>query len=305
VNPVSIDFSIVVPTYNRPHVLEGCLSALAALDYAPGRFEVVVVDDGGGEPLDAIAARCRERLNLQLVRQPNAGPAAARNRGVAAARGTWLAFTDDDCRPAADWLRALAQRLAERPDCVIGGHTRNGLGENLCSATSQLIQDVVYRHYNARPEDARFLATNNLALPRELFRRLGGFDVSFLTSEDRDFCDRCVAAGVRLLYAPECIVEHRHALSFLGFCSQHFHYGRGAFRFHERQRGRHSSDTWTKTSFHADVGNWLLHPFTQVAPRQWPGLAALLFSWQAMNLAGFTVEATRSLALRSQSLPPP
>ena len=296
-----MDFSIVVPTYNRPRLLEGCLGALAALDYPPDRFEVVVVDDGGVQPLDAIAARGRERLHLQLVRQPNAGPAAARNRGVEAARGTWLAFTDDDCRPAADWLRALAHRLTELPGSVVGGRTVNGLDDNLCSTMSQLIQDVVYRHYNARPDDARFFAANNLAMPRALFRRLGGFDMSFTTSEDRDFCDRCVAAGVRMHYAAECIVEHRHALSFLEFCNQHFHYGRGAFRFHQRQRERHSRDTWTKTAFHLDMSNWLLHPFTQVAPRQWPGLAALLFSWQAMNLAGFVVEAASHSALRPHS----
>jgi GT2 family glycosyltransferase len=299
----TVDFSIVVPTYNRPFELEGCLSALAALDYPPDRFEVIVVDDGSAEPLAAVGAPGADRLNLRLIRQENAGPAAARNRGVEEARGTWLAFTDDDCHPDADWLAALARRLKERPGCVVGGRTVNGLPDNLCSTMSQIIVDVVYRHYNARPDDARFFASNNLAMPRELFRRIGGFDESFTTSEDRDFCDRCRACEVQMIYASECVVRHRHALSFPGFCKQHFHYGRGAFRFHKCQLQRHSRETWTKTSFHMDMRNWLVYPFSQVAPRQWPGLATLLFSWQGMNLAGFMVEAARSLAVRPRWLP--
>lgn len=47
----------------------------------------------------------------------------------------------------------------------------------------------------------------------------------------------------------------------------------------------------------------LVYPFSQVAPRQWPSLATLLFSWQGMNLAGFMVEAARSLAVRPHWLP--
>ncbi len=291
-----VDFSVIVPTCNRPRELEACLTALAALHYAADRFEVIVVDDGSAEPAGTAVALFRNRLNVSVVRQENAGPAAARNRGVEHARGAWLAFTDDDCLPDADWLQTLACRLEERADCLVGGHTANGLTDNLCSAMSQIIVDVVYRYYNVRAEQALFLTTNNLAMPRDLFQMIGGFDEAFTTSEDRDFCDRCLCSGLRMLYAPECVVYHRHSLSYRSFCRQHFNYGRGAFRFLRGQVQRRSRHTWIRTAFHLNVHNWLLYPFSRVRPHRWPGLAALLFSWQVMNFAGFMVEAARSMA---------
>ena len=299
----AFDFSIVVPTYNRPAQLEACLLALAVLDYPKERFEVIVVDDGSAEPLSALVERFRDRLDLSLLRQANAGPAAARNRGAEAARGNWLAFTDDDCRPAPAWLSVLACQLAAWPGEVVGGRTLNGLTDNLCSTMSQIIVDVVYRYYNPRAEAARFFASNNLAMPRELFLRMGGFDSAFTTSEDRDLCDRLTDAGVRMRYAPDCVVEHRHALSLWDYCHQHFHYGRGAFRFHRGQLERRSRDTWSKTGFHLDLRNWLVYPFTQVAPRQWPGIGLLLCLWQLMNTAGFAIEAASHVARRQSRLP--
>jgi len=290
-----VDFSIIVPTFNRPRQLEDCLSALTALRYAVDRFEVIVVDDGSAEPVGRAVALFGNLLNVSVVRQENAGPAAARNRGVEHARGAWLAFTDDDCLPNADWLQTLACRLDKRPNCVVGGHTVNGLSDNLCSAMSQIIIDVVYRYYNVRPEQALFFATNNLAMSREIFHKVGGFDASFTTAEDRDFCDRCLCSGIQLVYAPECVVYHRHSLSYLSFCRQHFNYGRGAFRFLRGQVQRHSRHKWIKTGFHLSVQNWLLYPFSRVRPHQWPGLAVLLFSWQVTNLFGFLAEAASSI----------
>ena len=289
----TLDFSIVVPTFNRPVQLASCLSALANLDYPHDRYEVILVDDGSSTPVASVAEVFRDRLDLVLLRQENAGPSAARNRGAAHARGTWLAFTDDDCQPHPAWLGQLAAALAGASDFVVGGRTVNGLPTNIYSTVSQLIVDVVYRHYNAEPEDAQFFATNNLALPRALFGQLGGLDEAFTTSEDRDLCDRCKAAGVQLRYAPDAVVEHRHALSLATFCRQHFGYGRGAFRFHQAQVSRGSHHTADKAHFHLNFGNWMVYPFTKVEPRRWPGVAALLACWQVTNLVGFVAERVR------------
>lgn len=63
------NFSIVIPTYNRPEQLVVCLQACARLDYHRDRFEVIVVDDGGATPLDEIVARFHGVLTLKLLRQ--------------------------------------------------------------------------------------------------------------------------------------------------------------------------------------------------------------------------------------------
>jgi glycosyltransferase involved in cell wall biosynthesis len=140
-------FSIIIPTYNRTAQLTNCLHSLTLLDYPRNCFEVIVVNDGGETKLEAIADTFRNQINLNLITQPHSGPAAARNTGAAKAKGEFLAFTDDDCIPSPDWLQVLASHFAEMPDYIIGGRTINLLAKNVYSTMSQLIIDVVYRHY--------------------------------------------------------------------------------------------------------------------------------------------------------------
>jgi glycosyltransferase involved in cell wall biosynthesis len=278
--------SVVVPTLDRPRRLACCLEALASLDYPAPRLEVLVVDDGGREPLAAVVAPFTERLSLTLHRQRNAGPAAARNAGAARAGGEILAFTDDDCEPSPDWLRILVDRLRNMPGSAAGGRTANGLPGNLYSSASQLIVDLVYSYYNADPANGRFLTANNLALWADGFRSLGGFDERFRTSEDREFCDRWRHSGRHLQYVPEAVVYHSHHLTFGDFWRQHLGYGRGAFRY-SRARARRGSG-----GLLADMGFQLRLPGTAAAavvahaPRRGT-TAGLLLLWQAANVLGY------------------
>jgi glycosyltransferase involved in cell wall biosynthesis len=283
-------FSIVVPTYDRPRELARCLASLVRLDYPRDRFEVIVVDDGNPTPPGAAVDPFRADLDVTVLGQSHAGPAAARNRGAAQARGRFLAFTDDDCTPAPDWLRTLAARFAKAPDVAIGGRTRNAVPANPYSAASQLLVAYLYDYYNADPDRARFVASNNLAVPTDRFRAVGGFDPSppRAAGEDREFCDRWLCHGSRLVYAPEVLVDHAHVLTFRTFCRQHFSYGRGAFYF-RRLRGRRSAAgiELEPPSFYLDLPKY---PFSRARPLQAPRLAALLLVSQAANAAGFAWE---------------
>jgi glycosyltransferase involved in cell wall biosynthesis len=140
-------FSIVVPTYQRPGQLAACLQSLTYLDYSRADFEVIVVDDGSAMPTDKVVQPFRDQLEVVLLRQANAGPAAARNTGAARARGTFLAFTDDDCTPAPQWLQALAKHFATSPDYAIGGQTHNALPANPYATASQLLISYLYAYY--------------------------------------------------------------------------------------------------------------------------------------------------------------
>ncbi|MBA3560299.1 MAG: glycosyltransferase [Gemmatimonadaceae bacterium] len=106
-------FSVVIPTYARPQQLAACLDALAAVDFARDRFEVVVSDDGSPESPEQRVAAMRDLLAVRLIRGAHSGPASARNRGAVNSRGRYLVFIDDDCLPTAGWLAALEQRFAE------------------------------------------------------------------------------------------------------------------------------------------------------------------------------------------------
>jgi len=285
-------FTIVIPTYGRPRQLADCLRSLSALDYPHDRFEVLVVDDGGDTPLGSVIAPFETELDVSLIRQPNAGPSTARNTGAERARGEFLAFTDDDCQVEPDWLSALERVLVESPECMVGGRTINA-SPGICSTTSQLIVDVVYRHYNADPEHASFVASNNMALPVREFREVDGFDPTFRYAEDRDLCDRWRHRGKGIVYSAAARVRHVRPMNALAFWRQHFVYGRGAERFNRIRAARGSGNMLVESRFHLDVRNWLWYPLTQVPLREVPSVAALLGVWQVANLAGFIWEKVR------------
>lgn len=279
-------FSIVIPTYNRPERLLNCLRAIAQLDYPRDRFEVIVVDDGSKTPLDEAVAPLRDRIDLKLIRQENAGPATARNRGAAEAQGEFLAFTDDDCQPTADWLTQFAASFATSPQAMLGGKTINALSTNPYSAASQKLIDYLYEYYNPAQGKEAFFASNNIAMPTANFRALNGFDVSFplAAAEDRDFCDRW-NKSYPMVYVPEAQIEHYHHLSLASFWKQHFGYGRGAFCFHQIRSQRKATEIEVEPlSFYF---NLLSYPFSQSFEVSKILISGLFLISQVANVAGF------------------
>ncbi len=233
-------FTIVIPTYGRPKLLAACLQSLTRLDYPQDCFEVIVVDDGSEVLQHDIVYPFHSHLNLVFLERPHAGPASARNYGAAEAKGRYLAFIDDDCTPAHNWLQALSTRFSDSPDCAIVGRTLNALEKNPYSSASQMLVDYFYRCFNSDPSNAQFLTSNNLAFPSRRFHSIGGFDTSFRLAgaEDRDICDRWLHHGYKIIYVPEALVYHANALTCFSFWKQHFNYGRGAFSFHRRRAQR-------------------------------------------------------------------
>ena len=289
-------FSIIIPTYVRPRQLAVCLQSLARLDYPRDCFEVIVVDDGSKSSSDAVVAFFCDRLDVTLLTQTHAGPGAARNTGAARAKGEFLAFTDDDCAPANDWLQALAARFATAPDRGIGGQTLNALADNPYSTASHLLVAYFYTHHNADPDRARFLASNNLAVPAVRFRAIGGFETTYTraAAEDREFCDRWLYYGYRLIYAPEVLVYHAHPLTFRTFFWQHFNYGCGAFGLRQARAQRDQGRIKVEPlSFYL---NLLQYPFSQAQGWRALLLVALLVVSQVANVAGFFWERVNRTA---------
>ncbi len=284
--------SIVIPTYNRPERLADCLESLTNLEYPADRFELVVVDDGSKMSLEPVVERFKDRLEITLLKQENQGPATARNTGAKLAKGDFLAFTDDDCKPAPDWLTHLATRFATAPECMIGGRTLNALSNNLYSTTSQILIDYLYNYYNFDSKRSNFFASNNFALPSDRFQALGGFDTTFplAAGEDREFCDRWLQYGNKMVYAPEVRVYHAHKLTLSSYWRQHFFYGRGAFCFHQvRAKRAHTEIKVEPISFYL---NLLKYPLSQQIPQPKLLLSALLLISQVAGLAGFFWERT-------------
>jgi len=287
-------FSIVIPTYRRPQQLAKCLRSLANLAYPRHSFEVIVVDDDGGRgQTAAVVEAFQGELDVTWLAQSHAGPAAARNTGAARANGTFLAFTDDDCLPDPAWLTGLAAPLTKMANSAVGGRTVNALPENPFSSTSQMIIDFVYAHYNANLNEARFFASNNLAMPAALFRTAGGFDATLTTSEDRDLCDRWLYLGHSMVYAPEAVVHHAHPLTLRTFCRQHFNYGRGACRFYQiRNRVRQQNTSLQAGGFYLGM---LRYPSLRTRGRHALLLTALTLLSQGASAAGLLWERASQL----------
>ncbi|HKQ33568.1 MAG TPA: glycosyltransferase [Thermodesulfobacteriota bacterium] len=277
-------FTIVIPTFGRPKQLKECLDSMSELSYSGEGFEVIVVDDGSKTSLDEIVGAFRKKINVKLIRQDHAGPAAARNRGGNESAGRYLAFTDDDCKPAKDWLSILEAALESNPEILVAGRTINDLPENPYSTTSQLIADFLYSYYNS--DNARFLTSNNMAVAKNQFLKVGGFDISFplAAAEDREFCDRYLFHGYKTLYVPEAVVRHAHPLTLGTFWRQHFNYGKGAHRFHKIRSQRHQDPIMVEpVSFYVSL---LLYP-RKSTRRLSTALSLLIALSQLANASGY------------------
>lgn len=292
-------FSIVVPTFNRPLPLTQCLQSLERLDYPRDCFEVIVVDDGGESSAEAVVSSFSNRLDITLITQTHRGPAAARNNGAQKAGGDFLAFTDDDCSPAPNWLKAFAARFSETPETMFGGRTLNVLPHNSYSAASHFLIEYLYSYYNSDSDQAFFFASNNLSLAAGLFHQIGGFNPTFphAAAEDRDFCERWLRHGFRMAYAPEALIYHAHRLTLHSFCKQQLNYGRGAFRFHQL-RARRQFD-------HLRLGplpfyvNMLHYSLSKTRRPQKHLMLALILLSQGTNAIGFLWEMAKQIVRKN------
>jgi GT2 family glycosyltransferase len=191
--------SVVIPTHRRETRLAFALDALAQQTVDPDRFEVLVVRaaDAKGpftEPPDG--------LRVRVLTHPGEGrPAAQRNLGWRSAEAPLVAFTDDDCRPAPDWLARLLD-AQEGPDALLQGRTEPDPDERHLLHGNARSMEVI------EPDD--WYPTCNIAYPRDLLERLGGFDESYehAWGEDTDLGLRAVESGARHVYVDEALVWH-------------------------------------------------------------------------------------------------
>ena len=231
---------MVVPTHDRAAWLQRCIAHVLFQTYA--HYEVIVVDDGSEDGTPALL-----RLHFRQVlclSQPQRGPAAARNRGIAAARGDVVALTADDCLVPPDWLARLAEGLRSAPEAAgAGGYRIPAAGLAESSAFSRYEQWRLAQRYQSF-RDARLGgaetpvgAAHNVAYRRAVLEEACGFDerFSYPAGEDEELKRRLCAGGHRLLYLP-IPVAHLNPGDWSHFRRRAYRHGRGAAYF-QRKRG--------------------------------------------------------------------
>lgn len=223
-----IQLSVIIPTFNRASQLMKCIQALQKQNFEY-EWEVILVDDGGEQPLDDLANSFKSSLNIILIKQENQGPASARNLGANLAKGKFLAFLDDDCEPSASWLSQLSKHV--KSGLMVGGRTKNKLIDNFYSEASQQLVSFLYQYFRDTP--LYFFTSNNFALDKATFLKVGGFDETFVTSagEDRAFCAKWRHSGYKMNYYPDVLIWHSHDLNLHSFWKMHFKYGKAATHF--------------------------------------------------------------------------
>lgn len=205
--PIQSDVvSIIVPTFNGVRRIGACLNALLRQSTAR-EFEIIVVDDGSTDGTAAVVKRYPE---VRLIRQANAGPAAARNRGARAASGSIILFTDDDCVAVPNWLDAMLAPFRD-PEVVGTKGVYRTRQTRLIARFVQIEYEDRYR-LMSRERDIDFIDTYSAAFRRDRFIEMGGYDIYFpvACAEDVELSYRMSARGWKMKFAPDAIVYHTH-----------------------------------------------------------------------------------------------
>jgi GT2 family glycosyltransferase len=229
--PAVPDISVVVPTYRRPELLAKCLASLAAQDLERSRFEVVVVDDGSGPETERVLEAAAEGWpEMRWMALPsNRGPASARNRAIAEARGNYLLFVDDDIVAPPNLIRTHLE-LHEHEDDQLGVVGLVQWHPDLLPTPFMRWLDTTDAQFSygtgmregpiEQPWDAFY--TCNLSLARRVMLDVGGFDERFPypAYEDAEVAARLAERGFHLEYRPGALAWHARAITLDQFCAR-------------------------------------------------------------------------------------
>jgi glycosyltransferase involved in cell wall biosynthesis len=201
-NPHHPSVSVIIPVFNGARYLEAALASVLAQSYPPS--EIIAVDDGSdddsGTLIERIAASAP--TPIRYLHQHQRGPGAARNRGFVASTGEIIAFLDQDDL----WVASKLQQQVRlfQADAALG----------IVLAHQIYFLDAGFaRPAWVRPEllekATLALTPSALAVRRDAFAQIGGFNEEMLLWSDTDWFFRAQDAGVPLAYAPEVLVQHR------------------------------------------------------------------------------------------------
>lgn len=211
-----VDVSVVMPTFNRAHWLGEAIASVVSQQPDGVRFEVVVADNNSTDDTAAVvrAAAAATAVPVRYVHETRKGDAQARNAGVTASRGRWIAFFDDDQFATPHWLAELVRCAQDRGVAVVGGPVLLAVDDRRREELGRVCREQLREidlSTEVRPYWGKELpGTGNALVSRELFDRLGGFSEAFPSGgSDSDFFLRAREAGETLLYNPAAPIRHR------------------------------------------------------------------------------------------------
>jgi glycosyltransferase involved in cell wall biosynthesis len=195
--------SIIIPTYNRKHMLKEAIESLFDQTYPKDEYEIIVCDDGSTDGTEFLVKEMMKNslYPLRYFKQENQGPAVARNLGINNARGEIIGFTDDDCIPSSTWIEKAIPNF-ENIDVI---------GVMGCVLP---LGDIKKKWYNSVhtfkiTEKDIFYGTGNIFYRKQTLLEVGGFDSEFKILEDLDMADRILKKGYKIDFNKDVMVHHR------------------------------------------------------------------------------------------------
>ena len=200
--------SIIVPVYNNVSGISQVVKLLLAQSY-DHQLEIIIVDNGSTDgTANLIRNLSKEHESVRAAFENNVQSSyAARNQGIQESNGAILAFTDSDCLPDSEWIKAGTAELERSNAACGGGHVEVTFGATkpttveYLDASQKLDQERYVKNH-------QFAATANFFARKELFDRRGLFRPDLVSGGDYEFGRRVTKAGESLIYIPKAIVRH-------------------------------------------------------------------------------------------------
>lgn len=220
--------SIIVPTYNEKERVTKCIDSLLCQSYPQNKIEIIVVDDGS---TDGTSSFIRKNFpEVKLITKKNSGAYDSRNRGITAATGNIIAFTDGDCVATKDWIKNIEKVMREKNIDVVGGKISHDSDSFIYKATAISdfggYMDNYEKHVTCIP-------TGNLAVRKKIFKKFN-FDSKLKSSGDRLFSWNLIEAGYKLLYHPSIEIIHRPPLKWSKIIERKYRYGKSFVRIRKK-----------------------------------------------------------------------
>ncbi len=239
--------SVIIPTYNRKHLVAKALSGYLAQSLPELIRELLVVDDGSTDGTESLVRELSERspFPIRYLHQPNKGPAAARNLGIREARSSLVLFTDSDIIPKADLVQQHIEwhQRNPHPTTAVLGYVTWPPEINATPFMRWYGQGKLFEFdklRNKREASFRSFYTCNLSLKIELLRACGQFDEEFKSAafEDVELGYRLSKQGLHLLYNKEAIGYHYQFFSFEDACRKSLGNASAAQLFLRKEAGQ-------------------------------------------------------------------
>ncbi len=221
-----MNFSIIIPVYNRPQELEELLTSLSLTTFQKP-FEVVIVEDGSSVKADEIIEKFRTHLNLKYFYKSNTGPGDSRNFGMDQATGDYFLLFDSDCIIPAEYLNQVHQFLEKNPVDFFGGaDTADGSFSDFQKAVNFSMTSFITTG-GIRGKDLKDFQPRsfNMGLSKEAFKKSGGFG-EIHPGEDPDLTLRLWQMGFKSSFIPTAVVIHKRRISWEAFFNQTNKFGK-------------------------------------------------------------------------------